>query len=199
MANPVLPLMLVTVIADAIAVHYSRNSIMTEKLARRGLNIHQDYEPDVLHQVRVEETMSKEFDVVSEEMTVRELAERIGKHDPLVTRHQGVLIVDEKQQLAGIITRSDLMSAMEKDPSGETTVLDAGSRNPVVTYPDEVLYDAAARMLRVGVGRLPVVGRDDPKKVVGYLGRSGIMAARLRRLDEEGVRDPGWWKGRRPA
>ena len=46
--NSVLPLMLVTVIADAIAVRYAKNSIMTEKLARRGLHIHTDYEPDVL-------------------------------------------------------------------------------------------------------------------------------------------------------
>ncbi len=38
--NSVLPLMLVTVIADAIAVRYAKNSIMTEKLARRGLHIH---------------------------------------------------------------------------------------------------------------------------------------------------------------
>jgi hypothetical protein len=29
---------------------------MTEKLARRGLRIHQDYEADVLHQVVVAET-----------------------------------------------------------------------------------------------------------------------------------------------
>jgi CBS domain-containing protein len=199
--NSVLPLMLVTVIADAIAVRYSKNSIMTEKLARRGLHIHQDYEPDVLHQLRVADTMATDFDVIPQGMSVRELAERVGKHDPSVTRHQGVLIVDPNQRLTGIITRSDLMKALEKDTSGSMTVLDAGSRDVVVAYPDEVLFDAAARMLRAGVGRLAVVGREDPKKVVGYLGRSGVMAARLRRLEEEHVRDPGWLPRtrRRPA
>src|ERR1035438_1427063 len=40
--NSVLPLMLVSVIADAIAMRYLPNSIMTEKLARRGLNTHQE-------------------------------------------------------------------------------------------------------------------------------------------------------------
>jgi len=42
-----------------------------------------------------------------------------------------------------------------------------------------------------------VVDRNQPQRVVGYLGRSGIMAARLRRLDEEHVRETGWlraWK-----
>jgi CIC family chloride channel protein len=49
-------------------------------------------------------------------------------------------------------------------------------------------------MLRNNIGRLPVVDRKEPKNVVGYLGRPGIMAARLRRLDEEQVREPGWIK-----
>jgi hypothetical protein len=49
-------------------------------------------------------------------------------------------------------------------------------------------------MLRNNIGRLPVVDRKDPARVVGYLGRPGIMAARLRRLDEEHVREPGWIK-----
>ena len=62
--------MLVSVIADAIAVRYAKNSIMTEKLARRGLHIHTDYEPDVLQQVTVGETMSKEFDTVPVSMRV---------------------------------------------------------------------------------------------------------------------------------
>jgi chloride channel protein, CIC family len=53
--------------------------------------------------------------------------------------------------------------------------------------------EAAAKMLRNDVGRLPVVDRTDHRKVVGYLGRSGVMAARLRRLQDEHVREPGWF------
>jgi H+/Cl- antiporter ClcA/CBS domain-containing protein len=195
--NSVLPLMLVTVIADAIAVRYAKNSIMTEKLARRGLRIHQDYEPDVFQQVTVEEVMAKEFDAVPTNMRVGELAERIAKHDPAVTHHQGVFIVDANGRLAGIITRADVMRALEQDPSGDMTVFQAGSPNPVVTYPNEVLYDAASRMLRVNVGRLPVCSWEDPGKPIGYLGRSQVMAARLKRLEEEHVREPGWVRGHR--
>ncbi|MGC2110460.1 MAG: chloride channel protein [Candidatus Korobacteraceae bacterium] len=195
--NSVLPLMLVTVIADAIAVRYAKNSIMTEKLARRGLHIHTDYEPDVLQQVTVGETMSKDFDVVPATMRVAELAERITKRDPTVTHHQGVFIVDANGRLAGIITRADIVRALEKDSSGNMTVLEAGSPNPVVTYPNEVLYDAAAKMLRSNVGRLPVASWEEPGRPVGYLGRSQIMAARLRRLEEEYVREPGWMPARK--
>jgi len=47
-------------------------------------------------------------------------------------------------------------------------------------------------MLRHDIGRLPVVDRVNPKQIVGYLGRPNIMAARLRRMEEEHVREPGW-------
>ena len=193
--NSVLPLMLVSVIADGIAMWLMpRASIMTEKLARRGLHIHQDYEADVLQQVRVSETMDQDIPKLPAGMKVSELSDLIARRDPEVSRHQGLVIVDSEGKLAGVITRGDVMRALNADPTGALSVLDVGTRQVVVTYPDEMLHDASAKMLRNNIGRLPVVDRKDPKKVVGYLGRPGIMAARLRRLDEEQVREPGWIK-----
>jgi CIC family chloride channel protein len=191
--NSVLPLMLVSVIADGIAMWLMpKASIMTEKLARRGLHIHQEYEADVLQQVRVSETMDQDVPKVPAAMKVSELSDLITRRDPSVSRHQGMLILDSDGNLAGVITRGDVMRALDADPSGASTVLEAGTRDVVVTYSDEMLHDASAKMLRNNIGRLPVVDRKDSRRVVGYLGRPGIMAARLRRLDEEHVREPGW-------
>jgi CIC family chloride channel protein len=193
--NSVLPLMLVTVIADGVAILLMpKASIMTEKLVRRGLRIHQDYEADVLQQMVVSETMDREAPTVPAQSPVRELAERIAGHEPEANRHQGMLLLDGESNLAGIITRGDILRALDRDPSGAMSLLEAGSPKVIVTYPDETLHEAAAKMLRNNIGRLPVVDRKDPRHVVGYLGRPGIMAARLRRLDEEHVREPGWVK-----
>jgi len=193
--NSVLPLMLVSVIADGIAMWLMpRASIMTEKLARRGLHIHQDYEADVMQQVRVSETMDPDVPTLPASMTVNELSDLIARRDPAVGRHQGMFVLDADGKLAGVITRGDVMRALDADPSGALTVLDAGTRAVIVTYPDEMLHDASSKMLRNNIGRLAVVDRKDARKVVGYLGRPGIMAARLRRLDEEHVREPGWIK-----
>ncbi len=194
--NSVLPLMLVSVIADGIAMLLMpRASIMTEKLARRGLHIHQEYEADVLQQIRVAETMDQDVAQVPAEMLVSELSDRIARRDPVLSRHQGILVSDAAGKLAGIVTRGDLLRALDQDPSGSMTVLDAGSKDLVVTYPDELLHEASAKMLRQNIGRLPVVDRNDPTQVVGYLGRKGILAARLQRLEEEHVREPGWIPG----
>ncbi len=195
--NSVLPLMLVSVIADGIAMQLMpRASIMTEKLTRRGLHIHQDYETDVLQQMSVAETMEKDLPIIPAEMLVSELSDRIARHDPEISRHQGLLILDSNQKLVGMITRGDVLRALDKDLAGTMTVLDAGARDLIVTYPDELLHEASTKMLRNNIGRLPVVDRKDPTHVVGYLGRPGIMAARLHRLEEEHLREPGWIRRR---
>lgn len=192
--NSVLPLMLVSVIADGIAMLFMPNSsIMTEKLARRGLRVHQDYETDVLSQAYVAETMEKDLPAVAAGTSVVALAERIAQHDPAVARHEALLILDDAGKLSGIITRGDLLRALEKNSSETITVEQAGSTNLVVTYPDELISEATAKMLRHNIGRLPVVDRADPRTAIGYLGRSGVMAARLRRFRDEHVREPGWF------
>jgi CIC family chloride channel protein len=190
--NALLPLMLVCVLADGVALVLMRNSIMTEKLARRGLKVHQELEVDVLRQVRVDEVMDAQPSTLPAGSTLAELAQRIARHDPVATRSQGLAIVDEGSRLVGIITRGDLLRALEADPQGEATVLAAGSTDLLVAHPDELLHDAVSRMLAADVGRLPVVSRDDPRQLVGYLGRTAIFAARQRRLSEEGVVQPGW-------
>jgi CIC family chloride channel protein len=195
--NSVLPLMLVSVIADGVAMLLMPNSsIMTEKLLRRGLRVHQDYETDVLSQARVADTMEQELPAISTDTTVSALAERIAQHDPVVARHEALLIFDGAGKLSGIITRGDLLRALDRDSSGAMTVQQAGSTRLVVTYPDELVSEAASKMLHQDIGRLPVVDRADPRKVVGYLGRSGVMAARLRRFHDEHVREPGWFAGK---
>ena len=80
--NSVLPLMLVSVIAAGIAMllmPYA--SIMTEKLARRELRIHQDYEADILQQMRVVDTMEPNPPTIPSSMRTGELAERIANRE----------------------------------------------------------------------------------------------------------------------
>jgi CBS domain-containing protein len=60
-----------------------------------------------------------------------------------------------------------------------------------VTYPEETLHDAIAKLLRHNIGRLPVVQHSEPSKAVGYLGRAGILAARERYHTEEDIRQRG--------
>ena len=135
-------------------------------------------------------------------MTVGELADRISGKSPLDENQperpfnltDGLPIVGSDGCLCGIVTQGDLLRALEGDPEGKLTVLETGSNKPIVTYPDEFAFDAMWRMLQNNIGRLPVVSREDPKKMVGYFNRSSILGAWSRQMEEEGVREHGWFR-----
>jgi chloride channel protein, CIC family len=189
----VLPgLLIACIAADAVTVLLMRRSILTEKVARHGHHIMREYIVDPFELMRVEEVMDKNPVTIPAALTVAEISERIARGDPHLARRQGTPITDEQGKLVGIITRSDLVRALEKEPEGKLTVLEAGSSNLILTYPDEPLKDAVTKMIRNEIGRLPVVSRDDPHQLLGYLGRTGLLEARLRKLQEEELRERRW-------
>jgi CIC family chloride channel protein len=190
--NSVLPLMLVSVIATAIAMRYLPNSIMTEKLSRRGLDIHQDYEANALKQLKVAEVMAHDVVTVLPEETVRAVADRFATGDLKDSRHHALPIVDSTGQLQGLVTQGDLLRAIQADPVGEMPVIEAGTRSLIVVHPDERVFEAVTKMLEHNIGRLPVVDRADPQKLVGYINRASVMGSWRGHLHEEFAREHGW-------
>ena len=196
--NAILPLMLGCVIADLIALRYLKTSIMTEKLARRGLHVPGEYEASVLHSVRLSEVMRTDVPPIAADTSVAGLAARIGRSENGLTLSQGLPIADKEGRLAGVITQGDMLRALETDPEGRENVLEAGTAVPIVAYPDEFVHDALHRMVSHKVGRLPVVSREDPRRMIGYFDRSNLLNAWTRQIEEEGVQEHGWfaqWKG----
>lgn len=184
-------LMVGSVSALCVTVLLLRRSILTEKLARRGQHIAREYSVDVFELMRVSDVMDRQPPMVPSDMTVAELTSRIARGEPGLAGRQGTLIVDAAGRLRGIITRGDLMDALQADPTGSTSVLEAGSSDVARIPPDATLHDAIGLMLKRDIGRLPVVDRNDHDRVVGYLGRADILAARLRRQEEEERREKG--------
>lgn len=187
-----LPLLAGSTLAYLTARILMQNSIMTERIARRGLRIPQDYDADVFSQTLVSEMMDRDFQMLSADSTIDELAERIARHEPAISVYQAWLLSNPQGKLHGIITRHDLMRALEKPATHGLTLREAGSTKLVTIYPDETMHDAVARMLTYSIGRLPVVSRDDPERVVGYISRTSLLSARLRKLQQETVREKGW-------
>jgi CIC family chloride channel protein len=200
--NAILPLMLGCVIADLVALRYLPSSIMTEKLARRGLKVPEEFEAGILKVVRVGELMRKDVTPISSEMTVGELAERMaggGRNEngkasgePGFNRMQGLPIAEKDGRLAGIVTQGDLLRALEQDPTGKMSILEAGSSPAIVAYPDELAFDALLRMLQNNIGRLPVVSRENSETMVGFVNRPSILGAWTRHMEDEGLREHGW-------
>jgi chloride channel protein, CIC family len=79
-----------------------------------------------------------------------------------------------------------------RNGKGASRLLSAGSRELVVTSPDELLSDAMSKMLKARIGRLPVVDPDDPTKLIGYLGRGEFILAYEKSHEEEHGWEASW-------
>jgi len=189
--------LLAVLIGSTLAVFVARllmqNSIMTEKIARRGLKIPQDYDADAFERTKVSTIMDTRIKTLSASLSVAELADLLARHDPVTSAHQGWPLVNASGHLAGIVTRSDLIRAIDRTGGRNMPLIEAGNSAVVTAYPDETVLDGVARMLSHNIGRLPVVSREDPKKLVGYLSRTSLLSARLASIKDETVRDAGWY------
>ena len=189
----VLPALFIACVgAQAVTVLIMRRSILTEKVARRGYHVMREYIVNPLSRVRVEDVMQREVPSVSGEMSVDALFSRLAAHDPVLAPHYAWPIVDGSGALVGMITRGDVVRAMESGAIPRPSVRDAGSSPPIVAYPDELLEEAVDKMIGHGVGRLAVVAREHPTKLLGYLGRKGIADAWEELREEDQVREAGW-------
>jgi CBS domain-containing protein len=87
--------------------------------------------------------------------------------------------VNGRGELVGVVTRRDLL---DLDTEVTTTVGELVSRAPVVIYDDSSAREAADHMVHEHVGRLPVVSRSAPRRVIGMISRSDLLEAHERRL-----------------
>ncbi len=190
----VLPALLVgCVAAHTVTVLLMRRSILTEKVARRGYHLTREYSVDPFTLVRVGEIMDNDLLTIPATMTVAgspPASHAATRTSRAIRRYRSSML---RIAWSGLL-RGDVLRTLGQDPSS-TTVLEGGSTRLLVTYPDVLVDDALTTMLRNNVGRLPVVSRAEPSRLVGYLGRATILTARLRRIDEEHTREPGWLRG----
>ena len=188
----VLPALLIACVAsEAVTVLLLRRSILTEKVARRGFHLIREYSVDPLQLVRVSEVMDSKIEPIRYDMPLSILAERMAENHPQFSRHHAFPIVDALNNIIGIITRGDVLRAMNLHISTAMTVLEAGTSTLVTVFPDDILSDAVTKMLNNDIGRLLVVSREDPAKLIGYIGRPAILSARMKMHEEEHVREPG--------
>jgi chloride channel protein, CIC family len=184
-------LLIGSVAALGVTVLLMRRSILTEKLARRGHHITREYAIDPFELARVRDVMDKELPSVPSTMKLSELSDLIAEGERNLSRRQGTLIVNEQNRLVGIITRGDIVRALRQNENPAMTVGEACSRDLTVAFPDEPIHSAITKMLNRGIGRLPVVERNDTTRVIGYLGRAAILSARMRLHEEENILQRG--------
>jgi H+/Cl- antiporter ClcA/CBS domain-containing protein len=175
-----LPLLGACAAAYLISGLMMRNTIMTEKIVRRGVRVPSDYAADYLDQIYVRDACSRNVVSLHAEQTITEVRAWLDS-DGSSTKHQGFPVVDQHGQLLGVVTRRQIH---ENALSSNATVQSLIKRAPLVVREDHTLREAADHMVEYEVGRLIVVSKSAPHRMVGIVTRGDLLAAHARRLRE---------------
>ncbi|HET7188201.1 MAG TPA: chloride channel protein [Gemmatimonadaceae bacterium] len=174
-----LPLLAGGTAAYFVSLLLNRNSIMTEKLARRGAIVRVEYTADYLAQRLVRDTALRDVVALRASDTLGQVRRWLGSRAD-GSSHQGFPVLDDAGLLAGVLTRRDLIGSTEDESVPLSALV---TRPPVVVFADNTMRDAADQMVRASVGRLPVVERHAPRRVIGMISRSDLLSAHAGRLN----------------
>jgi H+/Cl- antiporter ClcA len=176
------PLGLVPLLAGATAAYLlshfrMRTTIMTERLARRGVPVVTEYDADWLAGRLAGPHASAPVVTLGADRSVAEVRAWLAAGDG--RSHQGFPVLDQAGRCLGVVTRGDLGQVL----SPSVPIRQLIHRPPVVVREDASLRAVADLMVREQVGRVPVVAADGSGRVVGILTRSDLLAAHEERLD----------------
>jgi CIC family chloride channel protein len=158
-------------------------SILTERIARRGLHLSREYGVDPFDVMRVRDIMAAPVDTLSADMTIRDAVEYFAMGD----RHKSYPVVDDKNRVTGMVSRADMLRWVREGFGAEETLGDLKAEM-VVAFPDELAGALADRMSETGASRVPVIARSGGE-LVGLVARRELLRVRAMALKQEHERE----------
>jgi len=181
--NMVLPLLVAVTIAHTTTVLLLKRSILTEKISRRGFHVTREYQVDPLEILFVREAMRPDVLTIhrgASAFEVRAILKAASRRQRLWP------ITDDRQCLAGVVTRPDLENwLLEVEPGCVSDIMNTGA---AVAFEDEPLGAIAQRMALTGFTALPVVTRTD-RRITGLITLTDLLAGRRHALETEQRRE----------
>ncbi|MDX2499269.1 MAG: chloride channel protein, partial [Deltaproteobacteria bacterium] len=169
----ILPLMMSCILATIFAGMLKKDSIYTLKLARRGVDIREGKEVNVLKSMSVKEVMSHRVETIKEGSALAEMTDQISK-----SRFNSFPVVNTDNKLAGILSFNDYSEAIyDEDLKHLVVAKDLASENVVTVSSDDNLYTALEKISRKDFSTMPVVSPDDPAELIGVVSRRDIIGA----------------------
>lgn len=177
-SHALLPLLGACTASYLVSFFLMRNTIMTEKIARRGIYTPDSYEPDLLETLTVSEVINGDAVVLSSDNSIQEILEWL---DEAKNTENHFLIVNEDGAFAGTINRSDLYHS-QLDTSAPVETLVKTMHSSVKN--NDSLRKAVEIMSKEGEEVLPVVSASNPNRVIGVLSYKEIIKAYSNQLME---------------
>ncbi|MGC2540719.1 MAG: chloride channel protein, partial [Candidatus Sulfotelmatobacter sp.] len=176
--NSLLPLIVCVMIADGFVRLFSRDSIMTGKLVKRGLIVLQDYSVPVLMRARIDEVMRKQFSTIQADVELRTILAKFAPENMEL-----LPVVEKDGTLLGIVEPHDLLKVDTQDH--HFTMRELARQDYVRSYPGELVDLVNREMLLKNVENVVVVESHKSSKPVGIVRANDILQLRRWLMEEE--------------
>ncbi len=183
-SNALLPLLATCTTAYFISYFFMENTIMTEKIARRGVKTPHSYEPDVLEKLTVEQVLTDNGIVISEENSIREVREWLIREQNFKSNY--FIISSNERVYKGILSSSYLFSNHHSQENLIGTLI---KRNGIYIGLNDTLLTAVEIMAKENIDVLPVVSKENTK-IIGILSYRDIIATYKYGIDEHEKKQP---------
>jgi predicted transcriptional regulator len=182
-SNAMLPLLSACIASYFISFFLLKNTIMTEKIARRGVKTPDSYEPDILETINVHQQMNTEEILINEENKIGEVIEWLKVNN---YTNNYFLVVNDDSALQGFVSTAELYNN-----HGSSLKVNSLKYSNVVTISAiSTLRDAVGLMAKEGLDVLPVTDPDNKHQLSGVLSYKNIIAAYKRGHEEHQKNDP---------
>jgi CIC family chloride channel protein len=166
---------MITCITSTVVVRrFSKESIYTLKLTRRGIDIDELRKSDLMSAITVSDAMVKQVITFQESVAVKDAEMNI--RSDASYRHRGFPVLNQEGNLVGIVTTKDILEAISEGKM-EMPIKEIITKDITTCYPNENLKTALQKLGEKDVGRIPVVERENPQRLVGLITRENIIAA----------------------
>lgn len=168
----ILPLMAtVGVSVWLVSLVEAQPMVQTLNFQEMGINLTQPDDLAILNQVSVASIMDVNYFKLTHSISVLHSSQLM-----IEAKCHTALVVNECEQLLGIVTLGDLRKAILNNP--ELSVEDICTKETLYTYPHESVDKVIKRMLARDIYLLPVVSPEDSQKILGVIDKPLISLAR---------------------
>ncbi len=167
--NALLPLLGACAGSYIVSFFLMKNTIMTEKISRRGVKTPDSYEPDIFEKITVGEVMQRPGTVIRADNTIEEVLSSLEKNQP---HPEYFIISDPEGDYKGLLKYSDLHNRKHET---DTIISSLMTQKDFSVDDDKTLRTAVEKMAAGNVEALPVTDKNN--SVTGIISFSDIMGA----------------------
>jgi CIC family chloride channel protein len=175
--------MMTCIISAVTASQLKRESIYTMKLIRRGINVRAGKEISILKSMLVQDYMVRNVVPISENLSLNDLLHLIKE-----ATSSYFPVLNSKEELVGILSLRDIRPVLLEEGLMNLVIAKDIMTEAVITVRSgQNLYDAMEKFGSKDIDQLPVVHKDNLKKVIGMLKRADVIAAYNNAVLERGI------------